>query len=48
MLCHAVSCCVMLCRDVQGKVEKDPEVLMIIKTQAALLDNLTAKVCHAY
>eukprot|EP00879_Flechtneria_rotunda_P005888 GHRR01006194.1.p1 GENE.GHRR01006194.1~~GHRR01006194.1.p1 ORF type:complete len:183 (+),score=52.40 GHRR01006194.1:129-677(+) len=34
----------------QGKVEKDSEVLMILKTQGALLDKLTAKVreLHPY
>lgn len=30
----------------QGKVEKDSEVLMIMKTQSSLLDALTAKVGH--
>jgi uncharacterized protein involved in tolerance to divalent cations len=34
----AAACCL------QGKVEKDAEVLLIIKTQAHLLDSLTAKV----
>jgi uncharacterized protein involved in tolerance to divalent cations len=28
----------------QGKLERDSELLLIIKTQAALLDSLTAKV----
>ncbi|WIA44510.1 hypothetical protein OEZ86_007249 [Tetradesmus obliquus] len=34
----------------KGKIEKDPELLLIIKTQASLLENLTAKVkqLHPY
>jgi uncharacterized protein involved in tolerance to divalent cations len=38
--------CLLLLLLLQGKVEKDSEVLMIIKTQASLLDALTAKVGH--
>jgi hypothetical protein len=35
----------------QGKIEKDQEVLLVIKTRQALLDTLTAKVqnfCHCH
>jgi hypothetical protein len=34
----------LLLLPLQGKVEKDAELLLIIKSQAALLDTLTAKV----
>lgn len=48
--------CVNIIKDIrsiyswQGKIEDEPEVLMIVKTQKALFDNLSKKVkeLHSY
>lgn len=40
--------CVACCAGVQGKVETDTEVLLVLKTRRALLEQLTAKVVELH